>query len=123
MKYDNFYWMFLQGLLEEHLSTGTLDILFLKKDKSKREMRCTRNPELIPKVEGKAKAGSDLPPQSVPQALGNIPVYDLDAEGWRSFNMTDLYVVEGASIIDWVAEEINTRFHRKPIHIVESAGD
>ena len=58
---------------------------FTKKDGTKRTMRCTLKPDLLPQVElteGKK--------ERTITATDNIPVYDTEANGWRSFNIRSI---------------------------------
>jgi hypothetical protein len=75
-------------ILLEYLSKGEMKICFIKKDGSERVMRCTRNLERIPMEFAESE-------KSVVRKESNvIPVYDLDAEGWRSFDYTKLSTAE-----------------------------
>lgn len=78
-------------ILLEILSKGEAKICFVKKDGSERVMRCTRNLDLIPE----AYAESDR--DAIRKESNLIPVYDLDAEGWRSFDYTKLLTIESAN--------------------------
>jgi len=77
--------------LETALSTHILDITFIKVDGEHRAMKCTRDGSRIPhesypmaKLEGSnVRAESDEV----------VKVYDLDAEGWRSFRIDSLISV------------------------------
>jgi hypothetical protein len=67
--------------LKGHLAYGPTTIVFTKKDGTERTMTCTTKSELVPAesiVEGvekkEKKANEEI-----------MPVYDLDAKGWRSF--------------------------------------
>lgn len=74
----------LKGMLKQ--SEGI--VTFTKKDGSERVMKCTLNPDLLPKVEiteGKKE-------RKVNEFV--MAVYDLDAEGWRSFSIKSVKRVE-----------------------------
>ena len=67
--------------LKGHLAYGPTTIVFTKKDGTERTMTCTTKPELVPAesiVEGVVKKEKKVNEEV-------IPVYDLDAKGWRSF--------------------------------------
>lgn len=66
------------SLLTE-LKKTAVDVTFEKKDGEMRTMRCTRNLELAPRA--------PLPKEATPYDDNEdiIRVYDLNAEGWRSF--------------------------------------
>jgi hypothetical protein len=67
--------------LKSHLAYGPTTIVFTKKDGTERTMNCTTNSELVPVeliVEGVEKKEKKTNEEV-------MPVYDLDAKGWRSF--------------------------------------
>ena len=67
--------------LKGHLAYGPTTIVFTKKDGTERTMTCTTKSELVPAesiVEGVEKKEKKVNEEV-------IPVYDLDAKGWRSF--------------------------------------
>lgn len=68
----------LKGVLTVQPATVT----FTKKDGTERVMNCTLRAELLPAVEIK----EDKTPRK--QSTTSMPVYDLDAKGWRSFTIT-----------------------------------
>lgn len=66
------------------LKISPVTVTFTKKDGSERVMNCTLLPELLPKVEiveGKEyrKKSEDV-----------VSVYDLEAQGWRSFTLKNV---------------------------------
>lgn len=70
--------------LIKSLSEGVAKVTFLKKDGTYREMVCTRNPSLIsaehqPKNEKEIKENEDC-----------IKVFDIEKQGWRSFNFSSV---------------------------------
>lgn len=67
--------------LKSHLDFGPVTVTFTKVDGSERIMECTTNSELIPKVE-QASSESKKEKKKSDEA---ITVYDLQANGWRSF--------------------------------------
>ena len=74
----------LKNLLHERVVT----VVFTKKDGSDREMRCTLNENMIPSVESDVANSGNRKKSSEAQ-----PVYDLDAQGWRSFRWDSIKVV------------------------------
>jgi hypothetical protein len=67
--------------LKSHLIYGPTTIIFTKKDGTERTMTCTTSPSLVPVepiVEGVEKKEKKINEEV-------MPVYDLDAKGWRSF--------------------------------------
>ena len=68
--------------LKGHLAYGPVTVTFTKKDGTERVMECTTNSELVPAspiVEGAEPKSEKKPNEEV------MPVYDLEAKGWRSF--------------------------------------
>lgn len=66
---------------KEILKRSICEITFNKVDGSKRVMRCTLKAECLPEV----KVDSNKPNRTRKVAEGIVPVFDLDAKGWRSF--------------------------------------
>ena len=67
--------------LTGHLKYGPVTLTFTKKDGSERVMKCTTNPTYI-----MFKDPSILESKSDRKVNEDVmPVYDLDAGGWRSF--------------------------------------
>ena len=67
--------------LTGHLKFGPVTLTFTKKDGSERVMKCTTNPTYI-----MFKDPSILESKSDRKVNEDVmPVYDLDAGGWRSF--------------------------------------
>lgn len=67
--------------MKKTLAEGETFVIFTKKDGTQRKMRCTLKPELLPEkplTENK---------QERKKSDKIIAVYDLDAGGWRSFNI------------------------------------
>lgn len=77
--------------LTEHLGAGEVKVIFTKKDGTEREMKCTTNAALIPSapiVEAVHETNTDNPvdfPKVKKVNEDVMPVYDLEAQGWRSF--------------------------------------
>ena len=69
----------LMGVLKEH----DVEITFTKKDGTTRVMKCTLDESKIPPLEKKTdrtKAAND----------DVLPVFDLEAQGWRSFRLDSI---------------------------------
>lgn len=73
--------------LLNQLSAGVTTVTFTKKDGSLRTMKCTRNLNSIP-TEHQPKGETQI----VTEETDNIRVFDVDANGWRSFNFSALKV-------------------------------
>lgn len=76
--------------LRSHLALGPVTVTFTKKDGSERVMECTTSPEIVPPpalVEAH-ETNTDNPidfPKVKKVNEDIMPVYDIDAKGWRSF--------------------------------------
>jgi hypothetical protein len=75
--------------LTSHLAFGPVTITFTKKDGTDRVMECTTNTNLVPLVEEKVHYTNTDNPIDFPKVKKVndevMPVYDLEAKGWRSF--------------------------------------
>ena len=79
--------------LTSHLAFGPVTITFTKKDGTERVMECTTNTDLVPPtpiVEQVHYTNTDNPvdfPVKKEKKVNEevMPVYDLEAKGWRSF--------------------------------------
>jgi hypothetical protein len=73
--------MWTKESITEELHKRILDIQFVKKDGSLREMRCTLKEEYLPtaKKESTKKDNPDV-----------LTVWDIDNDGWRSFIVKQL---------------------------------
>jgi hypothetical protein len=67
--------------INELLRTTEVLITFTKKDGSERVMRCTLNPDVLPKKEINEERTSRK------ISTTSIPVFDLDTQAWRSFTV------------------------------------
>jgi hypothetical protein len=56
------------------LNEGVISVLFTKKDGTERLMECTLHEDYVPEIKGTKAINPDV-----------IAVYDIEAEGWRSF--------------------------------------
>lgn len=68
------------SFLKEKLTSGVIDVLFLKKDGSQRRMKCTLRHDLLPQQVDLEEAVQKKAPN--PEVLA---VWDMDKEAWRSF--------------------------------------
>lgn len=71
--------------LMENLNNGEVVVTFTKKDGSERVMRCTRASDSIPE-EKRPILKTDSVDKSISSNIDLITVWDLDREGWRSFD-------------------------------------
>lgn len=72
--------------LMEALGKGVVTVTFTKKDGTERTMRCTRATSYIP-IEHAPKSDT-----SKEEITDNIRVFDVENQGWRSFNFSSLKV-------------------------------
>lgn len=79
-----------RGWLKGVLSVQPAKVIFTKKDGTERIMVCTLREHLIPKQEVK----EDKAPRK--KSDTTLAVYDLDAQGWRSFTVSSVKRVEFA---------------------------
>lgn len=84
-------WLTFRSHLAETLATNTAEVTFIKKDGDERVMTCTLNPELLPaKV---VKEGEEKKPRVIKNPENSLPVYDINAKGWRSFIVKNVKAV------------------------------
>lgn len=74
----------LYNTLNTFLSTGVMEVEFTKKDGELRKMSCTTKLDYIP--EDKRPLGESV----LPHSEEVIRVYDVNAEGWRSFRVANV---------------------------------
>jgi hypothetical protein len=88
-------WTTFRDWLISHLKMGPVTVTFNKKDGEQRVMTCSLQPELLPPMpvhESNTNNPVDFP-KVKKENLNNVSVYDLKAEGWRSFilkNVTNI---------------------------------
>ena len=75
--------------LVESLKEGEVVVTFKKKDGSERVMRCTKSFDSIPE-DKHPKTTSDSIDKPSTSNTDLIMVWDLDKEGWRSFDYKSL---------------------------------
>ena len=78
----------LKDWLRELLREQPVSLTFTKKDGTIRVMRCTLNKDVVPKVE--------VTEEKVPRKGNDAvqSVWDVEAEGWRSFRWESLTGIE-----------------------------
>lgn len=77
----------IKGVLQ---TTPEVTITFTKKDGTERVMKCTLDPAILPKQE--VKEGEDRTERLKTDTV--LPVYDVEAKGWRSFTVRAVKRVE-----------------------------
>jgi hypothetical protein len=79
-----------QDWLKSVLRDGVVTVNFVKSDGTERAMKCTLSKDIVPQapvVEGVEK-------KTKTQSPDVLPVYDVDAQGWRSFRWDSIKSVE-----------------------------
>lgn len=74
-------WDSFSNWLDGILHINPVTVTFTKKDGTERVMRCTLQPELLPKVEIKENA------KPRKESTTSMRVFDLDKNEWRSFTI------------------------------------
>jgi hypothetical protein len=77
-----------RGWLKGVLTVQPATITFTKKDGTERVMNCTLRGDMLPVVEIK----EDKAPRKQNDSV--LSVYDIDAQGWRSFTLSSVKRVE-----------------------------
>jgi len=72
--------------LISHLKMGPVKVTFIKKDGTERTMLCTLDENVVPPIEKKTERVKTSSEEV-------LPVYDLDAKGWRSFRLDSILTV------------------------------
>lgn len=74
-------WNAFTEWLKGALKTNVVDVTFTKKDGTERLMKCTLDPEILPKVEIK----EDVKPRK--ESTTSMRVFDIEKNEWRSFTI------------------------------------
>ena len=77
------------------LREGICEVTFTKVNGDLRVMRCTLNPSLMPVFESTEADGSKKSKKENPNALA---VFDVTADGWRSFKWDLLKEFKGSAV-------------------------
>jgi hypothetical protein len=72
-------WTTFRNWIVSHLQAGPVTVTFNKKDGAERVMTCSLQPELLPPSPIKESTTTKKENPNI------ISVYDLEAQGWRSF--------------------------------------
>ena len=75
------------SILDSMLLSNVLDLTFIKKDGSTRNMTCTKSYELLSSFEGRTILNYQEPkgnPRNLP--MGMLTVWDIDSQGFRTIN-------------------------------------
>lgn len=73
-------WTTFRNWLKDTLHHNTIQVTFTKKDGTERVMKCTLKEDVLPKVESKE-------PSTRKTNDANLAVFDVEAQGWRSFTI------------------------------------
>jgi glutaredoxin len=79
--------------VKDMLAADVVTIVFTKKDGSERVMRATRKADLLPPQVDLEEAISNKPKKETPDHI--YPVYDVEAEGWRSITWDKITQING----------------------------
>lgn len=79
--------------LKAALSEGVKTVTFTKKDGTTRVMKCTMNYGLIPET-NQPKNKNESGTESSLEETQLLKVYDLEVQGWRSFNFDQVNLVD-----------------------------
>lgn len=80
-KWTDQEWNGFREFLRMVLAKQTVEVTFTKVNGDIRVMECTLNPEVLPKV----VVNEDKPKREKKNPENSLAVYDVKAEGWRSF--------------------------------------
>jgi hypothetical protein len=83
--------MVSQDWLKSVLLDGVAVVNFVKVDGTERAMKCTLKEDLIPQNVHETKRLNPIIKRTIPDVL---PVYDVEANGWRSFRWDSIKSVE-----------------------------
>jgi hypothetical protein len=77
-------WTTFRTVLKNELQSKTAEVTFTKLNGDVRVMTCTLNPELLP-TKVVTEGEEEKPARTIKNPNNSLPVYDINAEGWRSF--------------------------------------
>ena len=77
-------WTTFRTVLKNELQSKTAEVTFTKLNGDVRVMTCTLNPELLP-AKVVTEGEEEKPARTIKNPNNSLPVYDINAEGWRSF--------------------------------------
>jgi len=77
-------WTAFRTVLKQELQSKTAEVTFTKLNGDVRVMTCTLNPELLP-AKVVTEGEEEKPARTIKNPNNSLPVYDINAEGWRSF--------------------------------------
>lgn len=72
--------------LMDHLKISTVRVRFIKTDGTERTMNCTLDERVVPALEKKTDKVKVVNEEV-------LPVYDVDAKGWRSFRLDSILTI------------------------------
>lgn len=94
--------------VNELLSSGKVEVVFTKKDGTTRIMKCSLSKEFVPEQLEMALLSKEFVPEQVDMALEEgkkkvnpdvQAVYDIEAQGWRSFRWDSVQTVNGKNFV------------------------
>jgi hypothetical protein len=96
LDYNDNDWDVFSKWITGVLITSDATVTFTKKDSTERVMRCTLRPDALPVHETNTDNPIDFPETKRKDSTDTIAVYDLEANGWRSFTIRAVKRVEFA---------------------------
>jgi hypothetical protein len=80
--------------LLENLKQGEVVVTFKKKDGTERVMRCTKSFDVIPEEKHPKASNEPITDTPKPSNTDLLMVWDMDKEGWRSFDYKTILKIE-----------------------------
>ena len=77
-------WTTFRTVLKHELQSKTAEVTFTKLNGDVRVMTCTLNPTLLP-AKVVTEGEEEKPARTIKNPNNSLAVYDINAEGWRSF--------------------------------------
>ena len=77
--------LYTKDMIREAARAGVINVQFTKKDGSLREMRCSLQEQYLPSLMGETTTKDN------PDVLA---VWDIEVEGWRSFRIDSVLIME-----------------------------
>jgi len=86
-----------RAALESDLRTNVVEVIFTKLNGETRKMRATLSPQYVPKEDHTETVQQLLNEEGEPKK--NMVVWDIDANGWRSFRTDRVISCQGVNTV------------------------
>tara|TARA_Y100000310_G_scaffold84955_1_gene81815 strand:+ start:521 stop:811 length:291 start_codon:yes stop_codon:yes gene_type:complete len=86
-------------MMVESLHKGICKVTFEKVDGTNRIMNCTLKPNILAKESGGGFIAEEMKLTEAAKNTNVIPVWDMDAQGWRSFRIDSVENFETSSVL------------------------